>query len=149
MDPRIAFATAHIDQHLREPFDLTTLAASVNLSPSRFSRLFRAEWGIAPLRYVRNKRMEMARALLERTFLSVKEVMLHVGCNDPSHFARDFRAYHGMPPREWRVAVGARGREPLQDIAEAADEPAAEPVPAAEPTKSPKKDEFSQQSRGP
>jgi AraC-like DNA-binding protein len=149
MDPRIAFATAHIDQHLREPFDLTRIAASVNLSPSRFSRLFRAEWGISPLRYVRNKRMELARVLLERTFLTVKEVMSHVGCNDPSHFARDFRAYHGMPPREWRVAVGSRSREPLRQeqdmVAEAADEAA----PAAEPTKPPNKKHFRQSSRGP
>jgi transcriptional regulator GlxA family with amidase domain len=149
MDPRIAAATAYIEQHLHEPFDVTRLAATVNLSPSRFSRLFRAEWGISPLRYVRNKRMERARILLERTFLSVKEVMTQVGCNDPSHFARDFRAYHGMPPREWRIAVGARARELLQDgappIAEAADEPLA----AVEPVKPPKKSEFRQHSRAP
>jgi hypothetical protein len=46
--------------------------------------------------------MMQATALLERTFLTIKEVRAVIGCNDASHFARDFRRFHGMPPREWR-----------------------------------------------
>jgi len=103
---------AEIQQRMAEPFDIHGVAAAVNLSPSRFSHLFRAETGLSPLRYVRNQRMERARVLLERTFLNVEEVMARVGCNDPSHFARDFRRYHGMPPRQWRAALGGRQHEP-------------------------------------
>ena len=59
--------------------------------------------------------MERASVLLERTFLSVKEVMAQVGCTDPSHFSRDFRRHHGFAPREWRNAVGSRMHEPFDD----------------------------------
>jgi hypothetical protein len=33
--------------------------------------------------------------------------MAVIGCNDASHFARDFRRFHGMPPREWRGSYGS------------------------------------------
>jgi AraC-like DNA-binding protein len=51
-------------------------------------------------------RMIRARLLIERTCLSIKEVMVQVGCSDPSHFARDFRDFHGLSPTEWRAAAG-------------------------------------------
>lgn len=95
-------------RRISEPLDVARLAAAVNLSASRFAHLFREEAGTSPMRYVRDRRMEHARQLLERTFLSVKQVMTSVGCSDPSHFARDFRRYHGMGPREWRTAAVRR-----------------------------------------
>ena len=44
--------------------------------------------------------MERARTLLERTFLTVKQAMTQVGISDASHFARDYRRYHGFTPSE-------------------------------------------------
>lgn len=146
MDRRISWAMAEIQQRMSEPFDLHRYAAEVNLSTSRFSHLFRTETGLSPLRYVRNQRMERARVLLERTFLNVKEVMARVGCNDPSHFARDFRRYYGMPPREWRAAVGGTHHELLGDApAEAADEYSTETREQDRPTDSRRR----QRTRGP
>jgi AraC family transcriptional regulator of arabinose operon len=137
---------AEIQQRMGEPFDINSFAAAVNLSPSRFSHLFRAETGLSPLRYVRNQRMERARVLLERTFLNVKEVMARVGCNDPSHFARDFRRYHGRPPREWRAAVGGARHEPfLESPFEAADQPSTDARGQESPTDSRRR----QRTRGP
>jgi len=96
------------------------LAAAVNLSPSRFAYLFRRETGVPPARYLHMLRMERARILLERTFLSVKEVMAFVGVNDPSHFSRDFRRHHGVAPtglrtRSWAADGGMRPRNPPTD----------------------------------
>ena len=108
MDQRIASAIEQIDAHLADPLDVRQLAASVNLSESRFAHLFRAETGVSPMRFVRERRMARARGLLEGTYLSVKDVMTTVGCNDPSHFARDFRRYHGTAPRHWRASCSSR-----------------------------------------
>jgi AraC-like DNA-binding protein len=106
MDPRIAWAVDYMRTHLAAPVAVADLAARVNLSPSRFAHLFRREVGTAPGTFLRAVRMARARLLLERTFLSVKEVMTLVGCNDPSHFSRDFRRVHGQAPRAWRHAYG-------------------------------------------
>jgi AraC-like DNA-binding protein len=102
MDRRIARVLARLDAHLAQPLRLASLAAAVNLSPSRFSHLFRREVGTSPARYLRALRMLRARLLLERTVLTVKEVMAHVGCSDASHFSRDVRQFHGVPPSALR-----------------------------------------------
>lgn len=118
MDPRIAWALEQMERRLSEPLRMRALAESVQLSPSRFTHLFCAEMGISPVRYLQTQRMERARVLLERSMLTVKEVMLQVGCNDPSHFARDFRRYHGVPPSAWRTHLGYRPREATERTAE-------------------------------
>jgi len=104
-DRRIAWAVDHMYRHLAEPLAVPALAARLNLSPSRFRDLFSTQTGIAPGQYLRRLRLRRARLLIERTFLTVKEVMGLVGYNDPSHFSRDFRRYHGVAPS------ALRGRE--------------------------------------
>jgi AraC-like DNA-binding protein len=104
MDARIARVLTQIERRYADTLSVATLAADVNLSPSRFAHLFRRDVGTSPARYLHAVRMIHARALLERTFLTVKEVMARVGCNDPSHFSRDFREFHGIAPRHCRSA---------------------------------------------
>jgi AraC family transcriptional regulator of arabinose operon len=98
MDPRIAHVIDHMDRTLAEPLDVPALARLAGLSASRFAHLFRAEVGMPPARYLRQLRLRRARVLLEATVLTVREVMRQVGFRDPSHFARDFRRYHGIAP---------------------------------------------------
>lgn len=102
IDPRITWAVHEMHRRLADPLSISALAALVNLSSSRFRQLFIAQTGSAPGRYLQRLRLRRARLLIERTFLSVKEVMALVGYNDPSHFSRDFRRYHGMPPSALR-----------------------------------------------
>jgi len=81
------------------------MSALINLSPSRFSRMFKAQTGISPMQYVKLFRLKRARELLETTWMSVKEVMFKVGISDPSHFVRDFRRMYGMPPGQHRAEL--------------------------------------------
>ena len=101
-DPRITWVVNHMHREIARPLSIAELSALVNLSPSRFRSLFAAQTGVAPLRYLQRLRLRRARLLVERTFLSVKEVMALVGYNDPSHFARDFSREHGAPPSAFR-----------------------------------------------
>lgn len=105
MDTRIADIIARMEETLEAAPRVPTLAAQVRLSPSRFAHLFRAETGMPPGRYLHRMRMQRARVLLERTFLSVRDVMARVGFRDPSHFARDFRRFHGTAPSAVRGAA--------------------------------------------
>jgi transcriptional regulator GlxA family with amidase domain len=104
LDPRITWAVVHMQRHLAEPIVIGDLAASVNLSPSRFRELFARQVGLSPAQYLQRLRLRRARLLIERTFLTVKEVMALVGYNDPSHFSRDFRRLHGVSPSTLRGA---------------------------------------------
>lgn len=101
-DWRITWTVEHLQQNLARPLSVPGLAAQVNLSPSRFRDLFSAQTGLGPAQYLRRLRLRRARLLIERTFLTVKEVMALVGYNDPSHFSRDFHRYHGVAPSSLR-----------------------------------------------
>lgn len=101
-DPRITWAVEFMRQRLSEPLTVRALAEKVNLSRSRFTSLFTAQTGLSPLRYLQRLRLRRARLLIERSFLSVKEIMALVGYNDPSHFSRDFRREHGKAPSDLR-----------------------------------------------
>jgi transcriptional regulator GlxA family with amidase domain len=106
MDPRIARVIAAIEHDVSRRVTLP----GVNLSPSRFALLFHQEVGMSPGRYVRARRLERARMLLETTPLSVREVMTSVAMTDAGRFARDFRTHFGMRPLEWRAATDDQRR---------------------------------------
>ena len=104
-----------MQRHLAEPLGIPQLAELVNISPSRFRHLFSAQLGIGPAQYLRHLRLRRARLLLERTFLTVTEVMPLVGYNDPSQFSRDFRRCHGLAPGTLHggdVTASLRGASP-------------------------------------
>jgi len=102
VEPRIRRVIGTIEERLHDRLAIEDLAGSVGLSSSRLRRLFREETGLSPAAYLQRKRMERARILLERTSLTVAQVMAQVGIADPSHFARDFRRAHGFSPRAFR-----------------------------------------------
>ena len=102
LDPRITWAVGYMHDHIGDAFSMRSLAQQVNLSPSRFRALFTAQVGLPPATYLQRLRLRRARLLVERTFLSIKEIMGIVGYNDPSHFSRDFRRHHGAPPSAFR-----------------------------------------------
>jgi AraC family transcriptional regulator, arabinose operon regulatory protein len=108
MDVRITRTLERMRTRMRDKLTVEQLAETVELSPSRFAHLFRAQVGVSPVRYLLQLRMDRARALLERTSLSVTEVRLRVGCTDPSHFARDFRRCHGFSPSQRRILYKER-----------------------------------------
>jgi AraC-like DNA-binding protein len=120
MDPRIQRTLADIHTKLATPVSIAALARASNLSVSRFGHLFQREVGTSPARYIHALRMIRARLLIARTSLSIKEVMAQVGCNDPSHFTRDFRAFHGVSPREWRLAAARQPPGVHDDAADSA-----------------------------
>ena len=83
-------------------FTLGKMAESVNLSAPYFCYLFKTITGVPPAKYLKSLRMQQAATLLTTTFLSVKEIVRHVGLTDESHFVRDFKRLYGMTPSEYR-----------------------------------------------
>ena len=106
MDPWILWAREEMARRLHEPCILEHLAAAMDLSLSRFTRLFTECEGVAPDEYLHRLRLARAKLLLERTFLSVAQVMALVGLSDASGFEDDFRRVYGIAPRVLREQVG-------------------------------------------
>ena len=112
-DPRIDQAVVEIGRRMGDGITVADLARAANLSQSRFAQLFHQQMGVSPGRYLRQRRLERARLLLQSTFLTVRQVMTAVGFNDPSHFSRDFQCAFGASPRAWREHMArSHGQQP-------------------------------------
>jgi transcriptional regulator GlxA family with amidase domain len=104
-DIRIGHVVALIHAQLAGPCAVDQLARTVNISPSYLTRLFREQMECSPASFVRELRLRRAYELIQTTFLSIKEVMAAVGCNDPSHFSRAFKRRFGVSPKGLRDAL--------------------------------------------
>ena len=99
---RIDKSIEFMKSHLREPLQVATLAALVNLSRSHYSTLFRRVTGYAPLNYLNHLRMQRAVQLLNATDFSIKQISEQLGFSDQFYFSRAFRKMHNHAPSEHR-----------------------------------------------
>jgi AraC family transcriptional regulator len=92
----------HIDDRLQGSIRVGDLAKLVSLSPSYFSRAFKASFGERPHDYVIRTRIERARTLMLTTSLSLSQIALACGLVDQAHLCRCFRQATGTTPGVWR-----------------------------------------------
>jgi AraC-like DNA-binding protein/mannose-6-phosphate isomerase-like protein (cupin superfamily) len=96
--PGVRRAVRFVEQHFREPLTLAQVAAVAHLSPHWFSTQFRLATGDSFQAYLKRRRLQFARALLDSTDLGVTEVCHAAGFNDASYFGRAYRACYGVSP---------------------------------------------------
>jgi AraC-like DNA-binding protein len=92
----------HIRAHFSEPLDKAWLAHLLRLSVRTLERRFRAAFDTSPLQYQRKLRMFRACTLLTTTDQAITAIAHALGYSDHSHFTREFRRDHGMPPLAYR-----------------------------------------------
>jgi AraC-like DNA-binding protein len=91
-----------IDRDYAKPLDVPTMASRAYMSPSHFSRQFRAAYGETPYSYLMTRRIERAMALL-RGGMSVTDACMAVGCTSLGSFSSTFSEIVGMTPTEYRT----------------------------------------------
>ncbi|MBQ2719319.1 MAG: AraC family transcriptional regulator [Clostridia bacterium] len=101
-DDTIGAVLSYISEHPAEPLTMAELAARCYLHPNHFSRLFKARTGQTPARYVRYRKMELAKSYLEKSDLPIKEIMERIGETDPFAFSKRFKSYSSYSPRDYR-----------------------------------------------
>ncbi len=108
---QLARIVAYVDGHLAERITLRSLAGEVGLSVFHLARAFKARAGVAPHRYILQRRIDRAKELLGNTGEPVGEVAMRCGFAHPSHFASTFRRIVGTTPSRYRrdAAGSSRG----------------------------------------
>lgn len=101
-DPRIRAGIDFMNANYHRKIVLGEIAEAVNISPTTFGHLFKAETGTTPIEYLIRLRMKKARELLMSTLLSIKQIMAAVGYNSKSLFPRHFNRQFGVTPSEYR-----------------------------------------------
>jgi transcriptional regulator GlxA family with amidase domain len=90
-----------MDRNYAQPLDVPAMAEAALMSPSHFSRKFRAAYGETPYSYLMTRRIERAKALL-RQGSSVTDTCLAVGCTSLGSFSSRFTEIVGLAPSQYR-----------------------------------------------
>jgi len=101
MDP-FGWIVSYFSVHLNEPLSIQDMAGRANLSPSRFSALFKQRYGVSPHQYLVDMRITHSRELLQSSSLSQEEIASYCGFADIHHFSKTFKKRTGLTPGEWR-----------------------------------------------
>ncbi len=111
----ISAAIAFMQQEMRRPLTVRSLADGVCMSESGFAHLFKSTTGISPLQFLKQLRLEHA-----RTFLlsggSVSEAAESVGYTSISHFICEFKRQYGESPRAYTKKVRSLHIASVRDV---------------------------------
>ncbi len=104
LDPRrLQRVLDFVEARLAADISLDDLAAEACLSPFHFARLFREAMGMAPHRYLTERRIEAARQKLRLAHSSLVEIALDTGFGSQANFNRVFRKVTGLTPGQYRT----------------------------------------------
>jgi AraC-like DNA-binding protein len=95
---RILETMRFMSEHHSRKLTVEQLARRAAMSPSHFAHRFRAVARVSPMRYLRQVRLDAARALLLRNGSRVSGVAIEVGFESPAHFTREFKRRFGVSP---------------------------------------------------
>jgi AraC-like DNA-binding protein len=91
----------YVHAHFRRPLTLEELGEVAGLNPYYLSRVFRAETGLPPYRYVTQLRVQEAAKRLARGD-AIATVAFDTGFADQPHLTRHFKRVIGVPPGQYR-----------------------------------------------
>lgn len=95
-------AQDHIDNHPADDHRLDLLADRAAMSSRHFSRVFTAQVGETPARYVERVRVEAARSELESTSTSLDLIAVNCGLGTAESLRRAFQRRVGVAPDAYR-----------------------------------------------
>jgi len=84
-------------------YNAKKLAARCGVSRRQLERFMPQATGKTPQQWLNDLRQQKAFELIA-SGQSVKEVSIRLGYKQASHFSRDFKRFHGVPPSELPVA---------------------------------------------
>lgn len=93
-DALIEWTRANLAADIR----VETMAEKAGMSPRNFARVFRAETGATPARFVEKLRLEAARQAVERSPLPLLDIARKTGFGDAERMRVAFLRAYGQPP---------------------------------------------------
>lgn len=100
---RLQAAIEHIHEKYKDgEISISALAEMCALSEPYFRKLFKATYGISPLKYISQLKLDHASHLLQSGLYSVNEVAERSGYSDSKYFSKLFKAEYGTTPKKYQ-----------------------------------------------
>lgn len=91
-----------IEKNYAGDVSLGRLSEEFHFSKNHIINLFRKEYGVTPIEYVKTVRIREAQRLLEATSKNAEVIAQECGFQDYSYFYKLFRAKNRISPVQWR-----------------------------------------------
>lgn len=101
-DVRIQTVLEYLILHQEEHIDLDTIYNMVDMSPSSFRRIFKANTGKAPCEFISEMKMMSAAKRLLATEDRISSIAYELGFDSSNYFARQFKKRFGVSPQMYR-----------------------------------------------
>jgi len=92
----------YIDDNFSKISSSREVAEYRGINPRYMSALFKRYSQNSPHAYIMRLKLNKAANLLLTSMLSVKEIAYKIGFDDPYHFSRNFKKFHGLSPYDYR-----------------------------------------------
>ncbi len=93
---------AFMKDNLGKNISVEDLANLVYLHPNYFMRKFKKAFGVSPMKYYNDLRLEKAIQLLADTDLHSADIAAAIGIEDPNYFSYFFKTATGLSPRKFK-----------------------------------------------
>lgn len=91
-----------IEANYHKPITLSEVAQAVGYSPAYLTSQVGNQTEYTVNRWIIERRMSAARALLQESDRKIEEIAAIVGYQHTCHFSRQFRKHHDQAPNTWR-----------------------------------------------
>ncbi len=95
-------AIEYVERNYPNNFKIADLANECHMSETHFRRVFQEKMNMTPVEYVNFVRVKKACELIDKTDISMEDVVEKVGFITPSTFNRNFRRIIGTSPYQWK-----------------------------------------------
>lgn len=99
---QIAKAKIIMLEHIATELKPEVIADKLNMSYSRFRKIFKEYTGFAPSQYMQELKIQKIKELLTNTNLTVKEIAFRAGYDNQEYFFTSFKKKTGITPGEYR-----------------------------------------------
>ncbi len=98
----LTYACRYMQKHYNEDITIEELASKIHLNKSYFIRKFKAKFGVSPLKYLINIKLNNAKIFLRDTNYTIEEIAYLCGFCSSSHFSLIFKREFGITPGDYR-----------------------------------------------
>lgn len=92
----------YVETNIKNNISLEDVSNYCNMSSYYMSKIFKKEVGINFIDYVTNRKMDIAKELLENTKASIVNIAIELGYNEPNYFSKVFKKKIGVAPTTYR-----------------------------------------------
>jgi AraC-like DNA-binding protein len=92
----------YIQIHYAEGITVERVSAYVGVERTHFTKQFSKVYGLPPMQYMQNLKMNEAKHLLAQTEYTLTEIANSVGYPDLFSFSKAFKKHLGVPPTQYR-----------------------------------------------